>query len=151
MGGYVVNGSYNENISMLKAKIGINLGLFKQELNVLHKGYLYYLGDKSPENQLCYEFWQKRQLYLNFKSIKYIADSFEKGKIDTAGRFSIITDYTKADIFNRVLVENLLYILLLLDNNSTLAEFISKNPDTISQYNNDRSGLTSGLRQFYNA
>lgn len=142
--GWLPNGNVGENIDSLKASIGWNLGLFRQELNVLHKGYLYYLGYKSPENQLCYEFWQKRQL---IDCTYTVANSFEKAKIDTdwplqfTGWLKQFKDFTKTDIFNLELVENLLYILLLLDLNSTLAEFISKNPDIISKYNNDSSGL----------
>jgi hypothetical protein len=148
-GGYVQCGNVGENIDTFKADIGWSLGLFRQELNVLHKGYLYYLGYKSPENQLSYEFWQKRQL---IDIILYTADSFEKAKIDTdwplefTGFPKKFKDFTKTDIFNLELVENLLYILLLLDLRSTLAEFISKNPDIISKYNND----SSGLEQLYN-
>ena len=144
MGGYLPNGeSEDQNIDTLKTHIGKNLKVYRGELDILHKGYLYYLGDKSTENQLCYDFWQKRQLQMRFGPAisECIVKSIEKSPIDTDKLRGKIIDFTKADIYNRELVENLLYILLSLDKNSFLAEFFSKRPEAISEYNNDMSGL----------
>jgi hypothetical protein len=148
MCGYLPNGEHeDQNIDTLKTHIGRDLKVLRGELDILHKGYLYYLGDKSTENQLCYEFWQKRQLQMRFGPAisECIVKSIEKSPIDTDKLRCKIIDFTKADIYNRELVENLLYILLLLDKNSLLAEFFSKRPEAISEYNNDMSGL----RNFY--